>query len=358
MVKKSGKSSFTSSMGAKGKKAFEQHKTAEVEMGSGGGLPAGIENGIAQLTECKVGIYKKGQFEGEYFFTASGTVIEPTKLGKIPLKGLRTQLGPEPLCDTPSRKRSELADHMKWVLNELKKLGADVAEVGFEEIEDLMAALKEAAPYFRFRTWVGEKATSGKYKDREPMIQHEWAGMVDYDEDKEGGDEEDIEEVSEDESEEEEEDEAAEESSDDAEGDEEGEDEEDEEEAEGDEVDVDAIAVKADAEDEKAAAELAELATKAGLKEEFIENAASWAEVAEAIKSTTGDEGEKDDDEEEEAADPEKEDVVLYKVPKTRKATEHEVTFVSKKKKTVNLKDLNKGTIRKGISWDKLQAPE
>ena len=349
MVKSKAKSGLSKKLGSAGEKAFNTHKSTEIELVGGGGLPGGIENGIARLVECKFDQFKKGNNEGEYYFSASGVVVEPHKVGKIPIQGLRTQIGPEPLCDTPTRSRKTLDEHIKWVLNEMKKLGADVSDVEYEELEDVAEALKEAGPHFRFRTWQGEKQTSGPYKDREPTVQHQWSGMLEFDEE----DEEDVEDDTE--SDDEEDDEVEDEASDDEEDDEAEKDEEEEEEepskdsAES-EVDLDALAASADEdEDEDAAEELSKLAIEAGIEEDKISNAPSWAEVAEYIRDA-------EDGSSEKSSTPEKGDIYFYKPPRMKKSVEHEVTFVSPKKKTVNLKDLNKGNVRKGIAWSDLQT--
>jgi hypothetical protein len=130
---------------------------------------------------------------------AAGTVLDPEsvvqtdpktkKTRAIPIRGLRTQIGPEPLCDTTAQNGNvtSLRDHWDRVLNHLRLLGIDTKEVDptdiiAEETEGVYSSgpvleeLVEAAPTFRFRTWQG-KATD-QYPN--PRVNHEWRGACEY----------------------------------------------------------------------------------------------------------------------------------------------------------------------------------
>jgi hypothetical protein len=172
MAKKT--SGFLSKMST-AKEAFEKHKGDEVKYDTGGELPAGVE-GVAQLVECKFSQYEKGDKKGEYFFYAAGVVVEPKEHDGLKIQGRRTSIM-EPLCETPTRSRKSVDDHLQWILNQLKLLGAPVAEISFEDLEPTVVMLKEAKPYFKFRTW---KGTKQKPTDPEPMVNHVWNGIVEY----------------------------------------------------------------------------------------------------------------------------------------------------------------------------------
>lgn len=167
-------------LGESGRRAFDKVKGNETKFDSGGGLPAGIENGIARLVSCKFGVYENGDTKGEFFFSATGIVLTPDDHDGTPVRGLRTTIGPEPMCSTPTRSRKTIDEHMDWVLNVFRQFGVDTNEIGADELEATAAALQETAPCFRFRTWKGKPATEGKYKDMEPRVQHVWNGVVDY----------------------------------------------------------------------------------------------------------------------------------------------------------------------------------
>ena len=198
--------------------AVAAHKNDETKYSVGSDLPAGIRNGIAQIDKITFGQFEKGDLKGEWFFMASAIVKQPKTHDGIPVEGLRTQIGPEPLCDTPKRSsRKTLEEHVAWVLNEMRKImgksdsGSPLADMDDSQLEATGAAIQAAAPHIRFRTWSGEKQTleqrNGKwwvgdksypseavakaanpYVGREPQVRHEWEGYVDYDEAQDAGD--------------------------------------------------------------------------------------------------------------------------------------------------------------------------
>lgn len=347
MPKSKTSSSILSKLGPAGKKAFSSHRSDETDYGSGGSLPAGIDDGIAQLVDCDVRLYKTGKLQGKPFFYAAGSIVHPkaTESG-YPLEGKRTSIM-EPLCDTPESKgkRKTLSDHMAWVLNELRKLGLDTKEVDYDTLEAAMASLVEEGVTFAFRTWKG--SATPQFPD--PQVQETWEGAVDYET-------EETEEV-EDSSEEEEEPEAEEEEETEEEAEEEAEEEPEAEEEDGD--DILALGQAADAEDEEAAAKLEQLALAAGYEQSAIDEAESWVAIAESLLAEGGaTEEEGDATGEDPDWEPQKEDVYLYKAKGKRKATEHEVTAVFPGKKTVNLRNLDDGKIFKGVPWDKLESGE
>lgn len=165
----------------------EEHKGDEIEYGKGGGLPEGIEAGIAKLISIEFGEYPDGDFAGETYFTATGVVVSPEEHEGRPIKGLQTRIPWEPLCNTPNkegeRARRTFEDHYWFVLNELKKLGKNpedgtnvFEEVSFEELEDTANALVESEVYFAFRTWKGKPTKA--YPN--PKVKEEWQGAVEY----------------------------------------------------------------------------------------------------------------------------------------------------------------------------------
>lgn len=178
-------SSLTASLGAAGQQAHEVSKIEETRYSAGGDCPAGIDNGVAQLIECKFSQYKEGDMKGSWFFYAAGVVIAPRlmqdELGNtIRVEGLRTVIQ-EPLCDTPTRVRKTVADHLSWIYNELRKLGVATHELEFDNLENIGEPLVAAAPTFAFRTWAGAVATEGKYKGQKPLTNHVWNGVIEHD---------------------------------------------------------------------------------------------------------------------------------------------------------------------------------
>jgi len=175
MVAKKAKSNLDS--------ALRGHAGDETTLSNIGDIPSGIENGIAQLTSIKFGTYESGDMEGEKFFMAGGTVIQPSEVTvdgtKMPIAGMRTQLGPEPLCDTPKRKKVTTDDHVNWMLNQLRLLGLDTSfleesENAEVDLEEACETLVETAPQFRFRTWASKPTKD--YPN--PNTNHTWKGVV------------------------------------------------------------------------------------------------------------------------------------------------------------------------------------
>src|SRR5271165_3693631 len=173
----SGKSSLFKKLGSQLNKAHEAHKADETEYGQMNDLPSGVR-GIAELVEIKFDEYKKGENIGKSFFYAAGVVVKTTECPKgEKVVGLRTSIM-EPIMDTPSRSRKTVEDHWKWVLNELRKLGINTADLEAEEIEDMFPTIAKAGIHFKFRTWSGKP--SEQFPD--PRTNHTWEGIVEYDE--------------------------------------------------------------------------------------------------------------------------------------------------------------------------------
>lgn len=178
-------SSVFAKLGERGRAAHSAAAQNPVTVGNAG-LPAGIENGIAQLVDIHFGEYKDGPNKGKPFFMASAIVVQPTEIDGVPIAGLRTQIGPEPLCDTPQAtgKRKTFQDHYDWMINQIGLvLGVQpgqTVEIGFDDVESTCANLVAEAPYIRFRTWKGQKQTTGPFANREPRVQHEWNGRIEY----------------------------------------------------------------------------------------------------------------------------------------------------------------------------------
>jgi len=189
MAKQVARSGLASKLGAEARKRWEENKANGPEYGVGGILPAGIENGIAQLSKCGFGIYKKGAFTGQFFYMAMGVVQLPTSIidakgVSINIKGLQTRVGPIPICDTPHSKgqHKTQADHFDFVRNELAKLkGGSMDEFSPDTIEDAAKLLEEAKPYFRFRTWQGPATEDFP----NPRVNEEWRGVCEYNPDAE-----------------------------------------------------------------------------------------------------------------------------------------------------------------------------
>lgn len=183
MPKQVTRSGLLGKLGDKLRRAHEAHKGDETTYSQFGDLPPGIENGVAQLVDCKFTQIKEGKNNaGEWMFYAAGVVVLPRSVGGIPIEGLRTQIS-EPLFDTPNRSRETVAEHLAWIYNQLRLLGVNTSEMQVEDLEATAAGIKEIAPYFRFRTWRGD-ATKEFPNLR---TNHVWNGCIsDFDPDEAG----------------------------------------------------------------------------------------------------------------------------------------------------------------------------
>jgi hypothetical protein len=164
-------------LGDKLLQAQAAHRGREPEVGNPQ-LPAGIEGGVARLVDAKIGEYKDGPNKGQPFFMASGVVGLPVMHAGQKCAGLRTQIGPEALCDTPTAggKRKTAADHYGWMRDQLLVLGFDLdklkgtADQVWGQILSGIASMTAAARarakqppiWFRFRTWKGGKQVLGQ----------------------------------------------------------------------------------------------------------------------------------------------------------------------------------------------------
>jgi hypothetical protein len=353
MAKQQAKTGLAGKLGNAGQSAFDAHKGDETTYSMGGDLPAGIENGIAQLVDCKFGVYEKGKTQGEYYFYAAGTVVSPEYItvdgNQVKIAGKRTQIGPEPLCATPGRTRATVDDHIAWVLNEMRKLGLDTSNMTYQQLEGAAATLVQMAPYFEFRTWKGQKQeiehrdggywvgdkkystqaaakSANPFVGQEPRTNHQWNGVV-----------QNAPEVS-------------------TEG--EIEDNTGTDANSGGASDSQSLAELADAADngdDAAATRMQELAEQAGIDPSQI---ATWAEVAAMLEEGGGDSGEEAADTESNGhIEPQLNDVFFYKPPKKQKAVECEVIAKFDDKGVVNLKDLGDNkTIYRNVPFDGLQA--
>jgi hypothetical protein len=302
-----------------------------------------LEDVICQLTKCYFAQYEKGDNKGEYYFRAEGVVVSPSEVivdaaGNVAAKGNTAKIEGkqtsimEPVCETKGRSRESIEDHVEWILNEMRKLGADTKGATGEDLEGLAAALVEEAPYFRLRTWRGE--ATKQYPN--PRTNEVWQGAVEYTPGEEGDAVEDNTE----------------------EGDEEVETEEEPSEAE--ELDLEALGAAADEGDEEAQATLSEQAAEAGLDPDDY---TTWADLATALLEAGSEEEEEEATEIEATGDPEAGEVWEYIPidPKTKKKGKKkvsvEVMSVVKGKKLATVKNLDDGkTLYKNVPWAELTA--
>lgn len=179
-------------LGARIAEAHEGTKDAPVKTGMQQ-LPDGINNGVAQLTVMEFIDGKKPGDLGKQYFRAAGVIKEPKVHAGIKVEGKQTSTL-IPMFDTPDRdKKKTFAHHWEDYLAVFKRFGIDMPkgqqpgetkEACSERVWNYLIAaaqlLVQQKPHFVFRTWKGEKAKEGKYKDKEPMVQEFWDEKVEY----------------------------------------------------------------------------------------------------------------------------------------------------------------------------------
>jgi len=369
-------------------KAHEEHKDDEPSYGSPQ-VPGGIEGGVAQLTDLYIAPYKSDvqtvALRGQSYFYGQATIVHPKEHQGVPVLNMLTKIGPEALCDTPQAqgKRKTFSDHYGWMLNQLKILGFDAAQIKSNDKAVIekgilagMKALTTQMPYFKFRTWKGNKQQIEKkgnqyyfgkrgpyaseealkkanpYWDRDPMVIHEWNGVCEWNgeapagagvEDKTGGKDEvpdpsvpapggEVEPLALDE--------------------------------------LQGLAALADDKDEASIDKLTDIAREAGVDEDAMVKSGSWGEVVDLILVARGEEpqapaeggeaptegagAEPEPEPEPEAKPvPKTKEAWNYRPPKTRSFVECIVTAVDGRAKSCSLKNLAKpAVVYKGVKFD------
>lgn len=411
MADATGRSSVLAKLGNRAKEVLANHATKEPEI-PGMGLPAGIDNGIAQVVECKFGVVEAGKPKaGATFFMCQGVVKEPQQFKGVTVAGRRTMIYKE-----VANAKGEINEkNMEWAQDQLKILvgkNADPKMFLLENLEGTAALIRKAKPHTLFKTYKFDKqdvrqidgkwflcnltedgSVKGKvniggkekgpysteqaaraanpYAGSEPMIQQTWCGATKYIAPSANGTVQDDSPPAN----------TAEESStptghDDAEptdtsGDSFNEFNESSTET-ADDVDLDALAAAA-YESAEAQQQLNEIAINAGVDPDAVANSERWEDVVEMIRAQ-GTEGSTESEEEsaEEAWTPAKGEVCYYypKQPngkavigKNKKPVRTEVVILTSDKKsstcTVQDNDTKKpiiGTNKKPlpVKWDDL----
>lgn len=360
------KSILAQKLGAKAAKAIANHKgdTRTVEL-SGGALPAGIENGVAKIVECGVQLIGPGKTNaGQPIFRAAAVIVSPHEHDGRKIEGRQTSMIIW-LFDTPNRKEGSRTfdDHIGEVLAYMRSWGIDTDSIGDDAgaIETELCPLVLASDiHVSFRTWKGEKQTSGPYAGKEPRVNEQWGPAVAW----EGDGSPATSDVQEEAPADAVDDNTTADANQDA-----------VEEATDGPTHDELVALAKNADNAKSKTgvdsgrKLKELALEKGIDEADVDGAANWAAVVELIEGVGGEEVAAEDEASEEIV-PAKDEVWQYTPidaktkkpainPKTKKPllVECEVQSVDKKTRTATLKNLDdQKTLYKGVAWDKLVA--
>ena len=160
-------------------KAFDAHKSDETDFGGGGSLPAGIEGGLAQLTDAALGLYKPGtKNAGEPYFRFGAVVLAPKVFEGQVTAGVQISKIVS-LCDTGTGTAypKSFDENFAKLLNELRKMGVDTKTITFNQLPQIGQALKQQKTVFAFRTWKMEVSKDNP----NPMVQLDFKGKFDGD---------------------------------------------------------------------------------------------------------------------------------------------------------------------------------
>jgi len=381
-------------MGDRARKAHDQSKGKTTDYGQVG-LPSGLR-GIAQLREIEINQISEGkQNAGELYFRATATILTPEKFKGEKIKDRTTSkvIWLFNQTDQKGKITKTFESEFDKMLNELRKLGVetDAMEGSDEELEVIFEELLTARPHIKYHTFGGPNPEFPNAR-----VQESWDGITEFDEE----DEEHTEvagtngvppskrrEKAEEETNFEEVDppkpKPAPKKKSPSKPD---------PEPEPEEVPVVALPLPATVTELAEAVqngagerekELVDLALQQGISLDDVQEADTWTDVGEMILATLPsgseepeeeeeDDEEFDEDYEEEEEEPEQVSenpevgsIWVFsppskKSPKVRlKARQCEVTTVNQKKRTVTLKDVEKGTLYKAVAWDDLdEVPE
>lgn len=394
MPSQTGQNALLGKLGPKARAFVDGRKDAEPELAGGGDLPAGIENGVAQVILCTFGKVQEGKKSaGGLFFQAQAIVKLPKDVGGVPIAGRRTRLY-KIIASAQQLAKGEYDEKaLAWAQDQIKMLagkGASPAMFVIDRLEATAAIIQKAKPHTLFRTWKGSKSdvrlvdgkwwlcnlnddgsvkatVAGKgpyasdqaakmanpYAGNDPMVQHTWGGAVPWVEPSANG-------------------QAATHVQDETPTTSEPSAPFDEfagqdvtSEPSGDNVgtdysasnDLDALAATAP-DDESARVRLSEIAGENGIDEETVNASTSWEAVVEMIRAAQTDGQETDD----KPWVPEKSEVYGYrpsiKDTKTKKFVraknpiDCEVTSVDAQAETVSLRNtVDKKTVYKDVTW-------
>lgn len=162
------KSSILAELGNVLDQAIQQHANDPTEYGIQR-LPAGINGGVAKLTECTFGKYKTGPNQGKPFFRCAGVMVEPQSIivdeREVQVAGCQTSVM-EPICDTKNAKGevTSRSEHVANVLNIMRMLAGEEftssATTG-ADLDQLSTTLKQVGPHFKVSTSVRKAQKKG-----------------------------------------------------------------------------------------------------------------------------------------------------------------------------------------------------
>lgn len=144
MAKQVSRTAFMNRVKKRAKGGWGEARNTEAKA-KGAQLPDGIVNGVAQFTAYKMDFDKKGN----PYIMLQGMVHEPEECARMKASTFHRITESK---DDKGRVRKTVQDKLEDLSSDLQLLGCDVSEIDLDDLPDLLEALVEAAPFYRFNT--------------------------------------------------------------------------------------------------------------------------------------------------------------------------------------------------------------
>lgn len=144
MAKQVSKTAFMNRMKKRAKGGWSDARTTEAKA-KGAQLPSGIVNGVAQFAAYKMDFDKKGN----PYIMLQGIVHEPEECTRLKASTFHRITESK---DDKGKVRKTVQDKLEDLASDLQLLGCDVSGIEMDDIPELLEALVEAAPFYRFNT--------------------------------------------------------------------------------------------------------------------------------------------------------------------------------------------------------------
>lgn len=180
---------FWGELGAEITKAHNAFKNETPKTGGNLNPQVDIKSGVARLVKVGFQKYKEdvanAALKGKWFFMAQFRIVTP-KLAKdelgnvVNIEGDMFSIGPEPMCPTPTRTRKTVQEHFKWVMMQLKVMGAPIENIAPQQYGAVCAGLTNAkgpdnkpkALFIKFHNWLPPKATEGEHAGEDSQYRY------------------------------------------------------------------------------------------------------------------------------------------------------------------------------------------
>lgn len=159
-------------------KAHAEARDKDTTVGNTGEVPAGV-TGIAQLIKASIDEYgATTKNPGKPYLHLRSVVVSPKQHEGIPIDGLQISKRID-LFTTTGNNAKKFEDQWDKAMAQLRTLGLETKGTSEDDIIDsLLPALEASGIVHRFRTWKGDKQTTGPYANKEPLTNTDFGKPV------------------------------------------------------------------------------------------------------------------------------------------------------------------------------------